>query len=136
MRQIKLNAKQCRIYRVTLNEEYEAHFQYFDPFLDVCQSDPETWVHSTNPLFSFDTWHFRRIIEKFSQQHLNAALKIDPDNNAGELVVTVPPEATHLIAEGTALRVGVEFSLEQPQGGIHFVVPQKKEGTNNEVKFY
>ncbi|XP_045473237.1 transcription initiation factor TFIID subunit 2 [Harmonia axyridis] len=115
LRQIKLNAKQCRIYRVTLNEEYEAHFQYFDPFLDVCQSDSET-----------------RNIETFSQHHLNASLKVDPDNNAGELVITVPPEATHLIAEGTALRVGIEFSLEQPQGGIHFVVPPKKEGGNAE----
>lgn len=42
LRVIKLNAKQCRIYRVILNDDYEAHFQYFDPFLDVCQSDTET----------------------------------------------------------------------------------------------
>lgn len=56
---------------------------------------------------------------------------MDPDNNSGELVVTIPPEASHLVAEGTALRVGIEFSLEQPQGGIHFVVPPK-EGTYTE----
>lgn len=42
LRIIKLNAKQCRIYRVILNDDYEAHFQYFDPFLDVSQSDNET----------------------------------------------------------------------------------------------
>jgi transcription initiation factor TFIID subunit 2 len=42
LRHVKLNAKQCRIYRVILNDDYEAHFQYFDPFLDVCQSDTET----------------------------------------------------------------------------------------------
>lgn len=71
-------------------------------------------------------------MDAFSQHHLNAALKVDPDNNAGELVVTIPPEAGHLVAEGTALRVGIEFSLEQPQGGIHFVVPPK-EGTYAEV---
>lgn len=65
----------------------------------------------------------RRSLEFFSNQHLGAALKVDPDNSSGELVVTVPPEASHLIAEGTALRVGIEFSLEQPQGGLHFVVP-------------
>lgn len=62
-------------------------------------------------------------MESFANQHLSAALKVDPDNSAGELVVTVPPDAAHLIAEGTALRVGIEFSLEQPQGGLHFVVP-------------
>lgn len=111
LRIIRLNAKQCRIYRVILNDEYEAHFQYFDPFLDVCQPDTET-----------------RSLDAYSQYHLAAALKVDPDNNSGELVVTIPPDASHLIAEGTALRVGIEFSLEQPQGGIHFVVPQK-EGT-------
>lgn len=65
-------------------------------------------------------------------QHLAAALKVDPDNSAGELVVTVPNEAAHLIAEGTALRVGIEFSLEQPQGGLHFIVPPG-EGTYAEV---
>jgi transcription initiation factor TFIID subunit 2 len=48
-------------------------------------------------------------------------------------VIIIPPEAAHLIAEGTALRVGIEFSLEQPQGGIHFVVPTC-EGTYAEVK--
>ena len=56
-----------------------------------------------------------------------AASKVDPDNTSGELVVTVPPEAGHLIAEGTALRVGIEFSLEQPEGGLHFVVPPGEE---------
>lgn len=71
-------------------------------------------------------------MEYFSTQHLVAASKVDPDNSAGELVVTVPPEAGHLIAEGTALRVGIEFSLEQPQGGLHFVVPNG-EGTYAEV---
>lgn len=39
LRFIKLNAKQCRIYRVCLNDTYEAPFQYFDPFLDICQGD-------------------------------------------------------------------------------------------------
>ncbi|CAH2011710.1 unnamed protein product [Acanthoscelides obtectus] len=111
LRVIKLNAKQCRIYRIILNDHYEAHFQYFDPFLDICQTDTDT-----------------RSLDVFSNHHLNAALKVDPDNCAGELVVTIPPEAGHLVAEGTALRVGIEFSLEQPQGGIHFVVPPK-EGT-------
>lgn len=47
--------------------------------------------------------------------------------------MVVPPDAAHLIAEGTALRVGIEFSLEQPQGGIHFVTPAI-EGTYAEVR--
>lgn len=40
LRYIKLNAKQCRIYRVMLNDTYEAQFHYFDPFIDICQDEP------------------------------------------------------------------------------------------------
>ncbi|KAJ1521858.1 hypothetical protein ONE63_002203 [Megalurothrips usitatus] len=114
IRHIKLNAKQSRIYRVSLNDEYEAPFQYFDPFLDICQSDPT-----------------QRSMEHFASAHLTAALQIDPDNNAGELVISLPVEAQHLVREGQPLRVGIEFSLEQPQGGIQFVVPDI-EGTPKE----
>ncbi|XP_026465105.1 LOW QUALITY PROTEIN: transcription initiation factor TFIID subunit 2-like, partial [Ctenocephalides felis] len=106
LRSIKLNAKQCRIYRVTLGD-CEATFQYFDPFLDICKNDSKT-----------------RSLEVFSKCHLAAAQNIDPDCNAGELFINVPHEASHLIGEGRGLRVGIEFSLEQPQGGLHFVVPE------------
>jgi len=64
--------------------------------------------------------------------HLAAAQKVDPDNNAGELVVQIPPDAAHLVGEGRGLRISIEFSLEQPQGGVHFVVPNC-EGTLAEV---
>lgn len=66
--------------------------------------------------------------------HLAAAQKVDPDNNSGELVVQIPPDAAHLVAEGRGLRISIEFSLEQPQGGVHFVVPNC-EGTLAEVSF-
>ena len=72
-------------------------------------------------------------MEAFSGAHLSAASQIDPDNNAGELVISIPPEASHLVGEGRALRIGIEFSLEQPQGGVHFVIPDC-EGTLAEVK--
>ncbi|KAI4499551.1 hypothetical protein M0802_005447 [Mischocyttarus mexicanus] len=106
LRLVRLNAKQCRIYRVCLNESYEAPFQYFDPFLDICQGDGK-----------------QRALEVFSNLHLSAAQKVDTDNNVGELVVQIPPDAAHLVGEGRPLRIGIEFSLEQPQGGVHFVVP-------------
>lgn len=75
----------------------------------------------------------RRSLDAFSISHLAAALQIDPDNNAGELVISIPPEASHLVGEGRALRLGIEFSLEQPQGGVHFVIPDC-EGTLAEVR--
>ena len=62
-------------------------------------------------------------MEYFLPHHLQAAQQIDPDNNAGELVLTIPPEAQHLVMESRPLYISIEFSLEQPQGGIQFVVP-------------
>lgn len=63
-------------------------------------------------------------MEAFAHAHVNAASQIDPDKNGGELVVMIGEEAASLIAEGRSVRIGVEFSLEQPQGGIHFVIPE------------
>ncbi|XP_015121942.1 transcription initiation factor TFIID subunit 2 [Diachasma alloeum] len=103
---IRLNARQCRIYRVCLNDTLEAPFQYFDPFLDICQGDEK-----------------QRSLEFFSTMHLAAAQKVDPDNNSGELLITMPEGSESLIQINQKLRIGIEFSLEQPQGGVHFVVP-------------
>jgi hypothetical protein len=50
----------------------------------------------------------------------------------GELIIRIPSEAQHLMTEGRSLRIGIEFSLEQPAGGLHFVVPAG-EGTLAEV---
>lgn len=63
-------------------------------------------------------------MDAFSHYHLLAAQKIDPDHNSGELHIQVPDEAAHLVGEGRGLRIGIEFSLESPQGGMHFVVPE------------
>lgn len=54
--------------------------------------------------------------------------------NAGELIIVIPSEANHLIGEGRGLRVGIEFSLEDPVGGIHFVIPE--DNTNNPNAMY
>lgn len=111
---IRLNCRQCRIYRVILNDSYEATFHYFDPFLDICQGEIKN-----------------KSLEVFSKCHLEAAKKTDSDHNAGELVIVVPEQATHLIGEGRGLRIGIEFSLEDPSGGVHFVIPEG-EGTMEE----
>eukprot|EP00092_Neocalanus_flemingeri_P004145 GFUD01004459.1.p1 GENE.GFUD01004459.1~~GFUD01004459.1.p1 ORF type:complete len:1158 (-),score=326.72 GFUD01004459.1:100-3573(-) len=113
LRHIRLNAKQLRIYRVCLNESVEAPFQYFDPTLEVTQGDID-----------------KRDLDTFSENHLTGCNLVDPDLNGGELNIRIPSEAFQqgLIAEGKTLRVSVEFSIEDPQGGVHFVVPEG-EGT-------
>lgn len=110
LKYIRLNAKQLRIYRVCLNETVEASFQYFDPTLEVCQGEAEN----------------RRDLDTFSENHLTGCNLVDPDLNGGELNIKIPSEAftQSMIADGKPLRVAVEFSLEEPKGGVHFVIPE------------
>lgn len=50
----------------------------------------------------------------------------------GELIVRLPQEASHVLVEGRPFRLTIEYSLEKPQGGLHFVVP--KDPTGIEVR--
>lgn len=77
---------------------------------------------------TFKKCFLRRSLDTFYKHHLAAAQKTDPDCNAGELIIQIPPEGSHLVGEGRGLRVGIEFSLESPEGGIHFVIPNEIEG--------
>nr|CAG4635921.1 EOG090X00M6 [Eubosmina coregoni] len=106
--QVFVNCKQARIYRITLNDNLELQFQYFDPTLEISQGQEAS----------------TRSLDAFSPAHQEAVGSTDPDANLGELVIKIPTEATHLMTEGRPLRIGIEFSLEQPAGGLHFVVPQ------------
>jgi len=71
-------------------------------------------------------------LDSFSPAHQEAVAATDPDANLGEVIIKIPSEANHLMAEGRPMRIGIEFSLEQPSGGLHFVVPPG-EGTLAEV---
>jgi len=62
-------------------------------------------------------------LDSFCPAHQEAVASTDPDGNLGEIIIKIPNEATHLMTEGRPLRIGIEFSLEQPAGGLHFVVP-------------
>ena len=65
----------------------------------------------------------RRSILHFKENHAKAAESVDADELLGELIIKVPIEAQEAVAQGQMFRVSVEFSLEQPHGGIHFVLP-------------
>ncbi|XP_077526100.1 uncharacterized protein LOC144137943 isoform X2 [Haemaphysalis longicornis] len=115
LRWIRINCKLSRVYRIRINDQFECTFQYNDPTLDVCPGDNK-----------------QRNIDTFSAAHMAAVKSVDPGYGNGELSVRIPSEASHLVQEGKPLRVSVEFSLEKPQGGIHFVVPEC-EGTLAEI---
>lgn len=51
LNRIKLNSKQCRIYRVRVND-LEAPFLYNDPTLEVCHHESKQWVLLFIPHFN------------------------------------------------------------------------------------
>nr|XP_002126792.1 transcription initiation factor TFIID subunit 2-like [Ciona intestinalis] len=106
IRVIKVNSKQSRIHRVCVNN-HEATFQYQDPSLDLAQRDPKS-----------------RNIDVLSTCHLTAVESVDPDTGYhGEITIRVPQEVSKTIKEQKPLCVSMDFTLENPKGGIHFVVP-------------
>ncbi|XP_062579980.1 transcription initiation factor TFIID subunit 2-like [Saccostrea cucullata] len=106
LKRVKINSKQCRIYHVSINDQHEAKFLYNDPTLEICQGDAK-----------------QRNLDYFQHCHFSAMSAVDPDNGNGEITVRLPPEMYMHIAELRPFRVCIEFSLENPKGGLHFVIP-------------
>ncbi|XP_006814911.1 transcription initiation factor TFIID subunit 2-like, partial [Saccoglossus kowalevskii] len=111
---VTLGVPCVRIYRVCINDVWEASFLYNDPTLAICQSDAK-----------------QRNLNFFSSCHASAVSSVDADSGNGELTIRIPQEAMHIVQELKPLRVSIEYSLEKPQGGIQFVVPEI-EGTMTE----
>ncbi|XP_077971287.1 transcription initiation factor TFIID subunit 2-like [Styela clava] len=114
LKTIKVNSKQSRIYKVSVND-YEAPFQYHDPSLDLTQRDP-----------------IARNLEFLKSCHCNAVNVVDPDTGYhGEVTIKLPAEVQKLVKDQKALRISMDFTLENPNGGVQFVVPDV-EGTTSE----
>ncbi|XP_054946999.1 transcription initiation factor TFIID subunit 2 isoform X9 [Physeter macrocephalus] len=105
LNRIKLNSKQCRIYRVRIND-LEAAFIYNDPTLEVCHNESK-----------------QRNLNYFSNAYAAAVSAVDPDAGNGELCIKVPSELWKHVDELKVLKIHINFSLDQPKGGLHFVVP-------------
>ncbi|CAC5377567.1 TAF2 [Mytilus coruscus] len=103
LRRVKIN--------MSINEQWDARFLYNDPSLEICQGDAK-----------------QRNLDYFQNFHLTSMTTVDPDTGNGEVTIRLPPESHPLISELRPFKVCIEFSLEQPKGGIHFVTPNM-EGT-------
>lgn len=76
----------------------------------------------------------RRSLEKFSAAHLIAVQSVDPDHDCGELMITLPPHVVGtVVVPDKTFDISVEYSIEEPAGGLHFVIPDE-EGSLAEVK--
>ena len=75
---------------------------------------------------------YSRNIEFLNKCLSTAVTSVNPELGRGEIVITLPSEAQHMIQENQPLRIAIEFSLEKPQCGLQFVVPEG-DGTMAEV---
>ncbi|XP_030839037.1 transcription initiation factor TFIID subunit 2 [Strongylocentrotus purpuratus] len=109
---IKLNCKQCMVYRVVINDQWDVTktISYNDPTLSICQQE----MKQRNLVF-------------FSNRHKEAVASVSSDRGYGELIVKIPKSAMNLVNDYKTLRLSIEFSLENPSGGIHFVVPDAED---------
>ena len=121
VKDIRLNAKQLLIYKVSLKafngQTFEPTFQYGDPMLEVVKEDANV-----------------RDLETFSKAHFEECTGVEPELNRGELCIVIPREAQ--VKANERLKVSIEFSMENPEGGIHFVVPKNDPEQTEEVCFY
>lgn len=67
LKNVKVNVKQCRIYKVLINDSFEAEFDYYD----VTQAISEEYAVKNHSL------------ENFATDHRNAVLECDPDAGGG-----------------------------------------------------
>lgn len=70
LRAVKVNCKQCKIFKVTVNE-VEADFEYYDMTQGITDLDCATNQYS---------------VDQFAVSHKYAVLESDPDTGAGNSV--------------------------------------------------
>jgi len=68
LRYVKLNAKQCKIYRATINDKFEAKYDYYDLCMEITPRDADYNQHALNHL---------------CLDHRNNVLETDPDAAGG-----------------------------------------------------
>ncbi|KAL5486751.1 hypothetical protein EMCRGX_G019270 [Ephydatia muelleri] len=108
---LSLNCKQCRILSITIDGIYSnVDYSYVDPTLAVCAPESK-----------------KRNLDYFDLCHYDCIQSCDSDlqATAGELVIKIPRDVLDNLAwsEGRYVKIFIEFSLEQPKGGVQFVVP-------------
>jgi len=105
LKTIKINCKQLMIFKITMNDYYPCTFTYNDPTLEICQEDVK-----------------QRNLDLFANYHYSAISSTDPERNAGEIIIQIPTQLASYVSEAKTLRIAIEFGVEEPLGGVHFVV--------------
>lgn len=69
IRCVKLNVKQCKVYRAVINDAFEAQFDYYDLTAEITTLESTTNSHA---------------LDHFCADHRNAVLESDPDAGGGK----------------------------------------------------
>ncbi|KAF5402510.1 Transcription initiation factor TFIID subunit 2 [Paragonimus heterotremus] len=137
LRKIYLNCRQCRIHRVLL-EAVDSKSDVFehghsgttfkwagsknfrlpapmdlpvvhnDPSLEICKRDTKL-----------------RTLDSFQRRYTSVIEQTDPDKEAGEVTIRIPPDFWPLITACRPIQLTLEFSLNKPKSGFYFVVPPR-----------
>lgn len=107
LKTVKLNCRHCKVFQIMVNDLYECVYSYNDPLLEICPSDNR-----------------QRNLDIFTSAHQEAVATTDPDRGFGEIIIQIPKQLHHYVAEGKTLIFNIEFGVERPSSGIHFVVPE------------
>lgn len=107
LRTVKLNCRQCKVFQIMVNSLYECAYTYHDPLLELCAPDAR-----------------HRTLDALTASHLEAVVATDAEKNFGEIIIQIPKQLFNYVAEGRTLVFNIEFGVERPSGGIHFVVPE------------
>lgn len=118
---VKINAKQCKIKRLLAqgsgrdSSYHNCHFTYNDPLLEISQSEPQA---------DGELPAHERSLRKFQVKHQEAVHSTELETGNGEVIAHLPSEVQKDLSEGDVFKILVEYSVEQAQGGLHFVEQQ------------
>lgn len=125
---IRLNAKQCQIVKLLAkgSSEYRnCSFTFNDPLQEVVPPEPQP---DGQPAVQ------ERNLKKFSSKHQDAVATTELDSGGGEIIVTLPDEVQKEVSDGSTFKIFVEYFIERPTGGLHFVFPkQESQDSQNEI---
>lgn len=115
---IRINCRQAKIYKICINDYIDAEFTYHDPVIEVCQDEAKVKQKS---------------VDVFSQAFHSAVQSVE-GKNRGEVTINLPLYLTAKIVDGEFIKIAIEFAVEKPNGGIHFVVPRERKKESKETE--
>lgn len=121
---IRLNAKQCQILKLLAKgcHEYQAcNFTYNDPLLEIVPSELQPDGELPAP---------EKTLKKYNTKHQDAVYSTEVDFGNGEIIVQLPDDIQADISEGSTFKIFIEYATEEPQSGLHFVIPEEDQQDN------